>query len=384
MIAYYTPPLGMSGGMRVTKFAKYLPQFGWQPVILTVKPIAYYHYDYELLSDLKNVRIYRSESLDPNRLLYLSGHRRPKYTQRRGKLFLSLNHLLFPDAKLLWAPFAYSLGKKIIRAESPDLIFATAPPYTSLLLGLLLKKYSGLPLVCDFRDLWPAADIPPSLFQKPWVSRFRRRILKESAAAVAINRRIKELLGNSCVLIENGYDPEDFKGRALSYKKFHIVYTGHIQGRETGLTTFLEAIKGLSVKFSIAGVLNVELTKIIKSCKNVEYIGPLPHSQATRLMKSADLLLYLARPEEVTSSTIFEYLGARQPILVIALQPAESSELVERHRAGISVRPIKDEIKKAVVGFTKKESPCDFVNLDQFSRIHHAQRLAQLFDPAAS
>ena len=45
LVAYYTPPLGMSGVMRVTKLAKYLPRFGWEPLVLTVKPIAYYHYD---------------------------------------------------------------------------------------------------------------------------------------------------------------------------------------------------------------------------------------------------------------------------------------------------------------------------------------------------
>ncbi len=57
--------------MRVTKLAKFLPRFDWQPIILTVKPIAYYHYDNELLNDLKDISIFRSESLDLARLLYL-------------------------------------------------------------------------------------------------------------------------------------------------------------------------------------------------------------------------------------------------------------------------------------------------------------------------
>ena len=37
IITYYWPPAGGAGVQRVLKFAKYLPQFGWQPIILTVE-----------------------------------------------------------------------------------------------------------------------------------------------------------------------------------------------------------------------------------------------------------------------------------------------------------------------------------------------------------
>src|SRR5512137_91004 len=71
VVSYYTPPLGLSGVMRVTKLCKFLPEAGWRPLILTVKPVAYYSYDPELLSDLNQARLYRTESADPNRLLHL-------------------------------------------------------------------------------------------------------------------------------------------------------------------------------------------------------------------------------------------------------------------------------------------------------------------------
>ncbi|MCS7258510.1 MAG: glycosyl transferase family 1, partial [candidate division WOR-3 bacterium] len=71
MISYYTPPIGTSGAVRVTKFAKYLKYFKWEPIILTTKITAYYHYDYTLLNDLNNIKIYRSETLDLGRILHL-------------------------------------------------------------------------------------------------------------------------------------------------------------------------------------------------------------------------------------------------------------------------------------------------------------------------
>ncbi|MBE0585718.1 MAG: glycosyl transferase family 1, partial [Desulfofustis sp.] len=49
VIAYYFPPLGGSGVQRVLKFVKYLPQFGWQPTVLTIGPTAYYAHDESLL-----------------------------------------------------------------------------------------------------------------------------------------------------------------------------------------------------------------------------------------------------------------------------------------------------------------------------------------------
>ena len=37
IISYYFPPSGGPGVQRVLKFVKYLPEFGWRPVVLTVE-----------------------------------------------------------------------------------------------------------------------------------------------------------------------------------------------------------------------------------------------------------------------------------------------------------------------------------------------------------
>ena len=218
IIAYYTPPLGMSGVMRVTKLAKFLPEFGWQPVILSVKPISYYHYDPDLLNDLKGIKIFRSESLDPARILYrfkkqreiedlydhedIRGSRRlqpakpkeernlkvaatdagsavkvPKFLRIKGTGPSVVNYLFFPDAKALWIPFAYRLGKKVIKQEQPTLIFATAPPYSALLLGVYLKHFGKIPLVSDFRDPYPTGLVTPPIYFRYPIKKLRRYIL---------------------------------------------------------------------------------------------------------------------------------------------------------------------------------------------------------------
>ena len=126
VVSYYTPPLGLSGVMRITKLCKFLPEAGWQPLILTVKPVAYYHYDPRLLDDLKASRIYRTESADPNRLLYALRTtldalrlRRPapgvmriaSGVARLGAGPRRLNYLLVPDSKVGWLPFGSAAGR---------------------------------------------------------------------------------------------------------------------------------------------------------------------------------------------------------------------------------------------------------------------------------
>ena len=61
--------MGMGGTQRATKFAKYLPKFGCNPIVVTVKDVHYYAHDNSLLTEIKGIPIYRTESLDPLRLI---------------------------------------------------------------------------------------------------------------------------------------------------------------------------------------------------------------------------------------------------------------------------------------------------------------------------
>ncbi|MCX8015291.1 MAG: hypothetical protein N2748_04655, partial [candidate division WOR-3 bacterium] len=177
IISYYAPPVGMSGVLRITKLAKYLKKFGWQPSILTTKPIAYYHYDYELLNDLKEIPIYRSDSLDFARLLYLTKAPQTLVNYGTGKISLFSNFVFFPDAKRFWIKFAYRLGCKIILDSKPDVIFASAPPYSSLIVGRWLKERFKIPFIADFRDPWPTGTFRPPRYYEEKLRMLRSYII---------------------------------------------------------------------------------------------------------------------------------------------------------------------------------------------------------------
>ena len=160
IISYNFPPMGMGGVQRATKFAKYLPSFGWEPIILTVKDVDYFAKDYTLLKELSSdTKVIRTGSFDPLRLSYLLKSIMKKNKKSRGETYTPLkakilSWLFFPDNKIGWIPFALSKGLKICKNEKIDLIFSTSPPPSLHLIGYFLKKLTGKVWLADFRDEW--------------------------------------------------------------------------------------------------------------------------------------------------------------------------------------------------------------------------------------
>src|SRR5215475_3080949 len=76
MIAYHFPPLsGSSGIQRTLSFARHLPRFGWEPLILTAHPRAYARGSDDLLKEVApGMVVQRTFALDSARHLAIGGH----------------------------------------------------------------------------------------------------------------------------------------------------------------------------------------------------------------------------------------------------------------------------------------------------------------------
>src|ERR1041385_5466377 len=137
VIAYYFPPMGLSGVQRTLKFVKYLPQFGWQPTVLTVTPTGYFAQDYTLLEEIHSHRIEveRVGSLDPNLLFRKKGViKMPSESWRKVLTFVS-DTFFIPDNKIGWKRKALKAAEVLFEKKKFDIIFATAPPFTDFLIG---------------------------------------------------------------------------------------------------------------------------------------------------------------------------------------------------------------------------------------------------------
>jgi len=419
IIAYYFPPLGGAGIQRSLKFVKYLPEFGWEPVILTVKKISYPAWDETLLQEIPNdAKIWRSGSLDPQRLVYLFSKLSDLIPakQKSGSGNQSADRLRFlkwffiPDSKIGWFPLALGKGMRIVWKEKIDLIFSTSPPVTSHLLGYCLSRLSNKPLIVDFRDPWDLINQDyPSTLHKRVSQVLKRRILNRSKGFTAVNRQIadellKEYPGLKSEIISNGFDSADFEGLNPKVSdKFEIVYVGtfnRLHDPRPFLQAYSELLRGRQdfaqrTHFIRVGqVLDWDWNALLKENnleKWVASIDYLPHRESLKYLLTATVLLLTTGGKKsspfITTGKIFEYLAAGKPILAIVPQNGAAAQLLRENNSAIIVNPDdKDGIKRALVGWFEKyksgtlEKGFPTPDLNQYERKYLTQKLAGFFN----
>src|SRR5262249_49329400 len=210
VIFHYPPWSGGSGVHRALKFTKYLPEFGWQPIVLTPSPRAYPLNGAKPCAIPDGIHVSRAFALDTARHLAFRG--------------LYLKCMSLPDRWISWWPGAVAKGLTLLRRHRPDVIWSTYPIATTHLIALTLKRWSGLPWVADFRD--PMKELDPNTNeefpQDPTVRRvngwIERPTLEHCSRAVFTTRgtlnmytcRFRNIPPERWSVIPNGYDEEDF------------------------------------------------------------------------------------------------------------------------------------------------------------------------------
>ena len=382
VVSYYMPPLGLSGVMRMTKLCKFLPEAGWQPLILTVKPVAYYHYDARLLEDLKGARIFRTESADPNRLFNLIRSKAKKLTpalsRQPGAGPRRLNYLLFPDSKIGWLPFGSIAGRHIVDREKPAAIFASAPPFTALLLGVRLKAHAHVPLALDFRDPWPTGFAPPPSHQRAALRRLRRYFVGHADLVTAVNAGTARAAGPGCELLENGFDPTDFDVQPANLDGFSIVHVGNLWKNEDELFAFVMALRAHpEMKLYLAGRVDRQTLRRFEQDPQIRMLGTLPHGEACALMKGASALLYIGKPGQPVGIKLYEYLGAKRPVIVWGEGSDEAAGLVHETRAGVACGLDGGELSAALDEMRLNPAQFTQTSRDRFNRRCQARWLAE-------
>ena len=378
IVSYYFPPLGLSGVQRAAKFAKYLPDYGWEPVILTVKDIYYYHKDQSLIDDISRCEVIRTASLDPLRLKWLfqwrkkdkpSGHTIPDSTASKINRFI-FPWIFIPDTKFPWIPFALFKALRIVQTRKIDAILTTSPPHSSQFIGYLLNRIFGIPWIADFRDSWlnESYDPNPTMLHRAVNQWMKRQIVCRADFVTAVSKHILShltsgVLKKKACLIYNGYDPDDYKGKSQSKpnRKLTITYCGtlnHVlhpglffQGLEDCLAQNPDIRKEIRVVFA-GSVYDISIEKEIRryGLENiVEWLGYQEHPVSIGYLFSADALLFFLPPNAgpgVITGKLFEYMAASKPIM--ALVPAgEAADMICKYQ---KIRPVYPEDIQSVSG----------------------------------
>ena len=428
IVTYYFPPSGGSGVQRTLKFVKYLREFGWEPVVLTARDADYPVYDESLFSEVpEGVRVYRSRIWEPYRFYRkLTGRQasestdiaaltRDVETQRRFSERLSewVRAAFFvPDGRVGWKPFAYRLGKKILADEEIQVIFSSAPPYTTHLIARRLKRASGLPWVADFRDSWigwlSAPQWRPRLARKLEL-RMEGAVLREADRLLAVSHGVREDLlsrhpeaaGDRWAWLPNGYDAADFEAvqPVPRNHRLTLTYVGSLYGPRNpeALVRALEQLKGeggaelarLRVRF--VGRIGQPILERLKRSKVSAMFDVVPyvsHAESLAYLLATDVALLIIDDAPanrgILTGKLFEYIGAGKPILALAPE-GEAADLIRSENLGWVVPPDDPEAVRKTLLELLQNQKLDQLRTNQkmrrkFERRQQTQELARILD----
>jgi len=392
IITYYWPPSGGAGVQRWLKFSKYLPKFGWDPVVFTPENPDVPVEDITLLGEVSSsVQVLKTPIFEPSRVVSLFG--RKMSTTRMGASNKSRNqtsiikgfiswvrgNLFIPDARVTWVKPAVKYVNKWIRENHIDAIITTGPPHSMHLIGLGVKKtYPELKWISDFRDPWSDMDY---LDDFKMGNRAKRKLIEMEKKVVEYSDKItitspsivKTLLGDGnkekAVLIQNGWDSVDFeevKAPANQSTVFKIGHFGSLYGSRNvpGLWRAVKKwnlIERLKIEVYLVGSVGEEIKLELKDHPHVKFIPSLSHKQSVIEMVGCDALLLVQNDTDAsrkcTPGKVFEYIACERPILSICNSPSDLATQLKNWGLPFCDHEDEDAAYEMLKKITKNDAP---------------------------
>ena len=416
MIAYHFPPENVMGALRPLGLAKYLPQFGWEPIVLIPQ------WSYGSRDDLKkSMNIVEVSPFDI--FLYLRGksHNQIKAEVKqnpsipaKGKNLVRdyIQHqlktvLAFPDRNNGWTRIAMRAADKILRENDIRCIFTTSSPWTTAVIGKKLKLRHKIPWVADFRDLWSQYHRYSYCALRHLIeTQYEKNTLKYADHLVMVSeeraikwRKLHQDKKISALTL--GFDEDDFRNVPIAQRKdkFVLTYAGNIKEKhfpEPLLKAIYELIREnrmdrRRVELNFWGVVP---ERVVEEAKNlgvtdmVHFHPLIPRGEVLKKSRESHVLVLLNwdSPDElgVHPGKLFEYLGARIPILSIGRFPTVVAKVLEQTGAGVHLTnfgKLKSYLNKAYDAFCREGSlPYQGRDeeIDLFTYRSISQKLAQI------
>jgi hypothetical protein len=372
IITYYWPPAGGIPVQRWLKFAKYLREYQWEPVIYTVSNGDYLK-DESLWSEVpEGIEVIHRPIWEPYRLYWMiSGSNKSKRNARvemktdnkatafqKFSLWLRGN-VFIPDARRFWIGPSFRYLTKYLKKTKVDAIVSTGPPHTMHMIGMKLFKEMGIPWVADFRDPWTTMDYYKDLKLTGWADRKHRRLEQEvictASKVTVVGNAMKEEFeskgSKQVAVLHNGFDENDFKlsSPVPLDKKFSIVHVGSFFLRRNP-NALWEALSKLNeenhplmsdLEIKLVGNVNENVVDSINQFglgRYLNLISQKPYKEVLADTHAAQILLLPIDNFEgakwVITGKVFEYLAVKRPILCIAPTDGDAAYVINSTGAG--------------------------------------------------
>jgi hypothetical protein len=259
-----------------------------------------------------------------------------------------------------WIPTAVGRGSMLIQRRGIDLVIATGPPFSSHVIGSILSRRHGIPLILDYRDPWSnrKETVYPRVGGKQVNSALEKRCISGASAAV-LNTPLMEreflkafghLVHGPTAVITNGYTPVEVEPLPFDKGVKNIVYAGKLYGRRS-LSLLADSVARLITDGAIApyGLRIHVFGRIMEedrpalTAKGVGEVflehAPVDHGKILRCLKGADaLLLIVGRDMDYSISyKFYDYMSVRRPILALVPAGSQMMETMSRVDCGVAV-----------------------------------------------
>ncbi|MBM9616714.1 glycosyltransferase [Desulfobulbus rhabdoformis] len=369
------PPVNIVGALRPFRLAKHLGRAGWRVLVMTHPPKPEQSLDKELLNEL-----------DPScEILYVT---RPENVQRKssqlkrralGTTREYLQKIIRPDLDVLHIPAFISAFRTAFQQQAVDVLLTTSPTHSIHLAGLFIKKQFNLPWIVDFRDPWDDYIITGSADIRHPVERYlEKKVVRNASALISTTKTYSRILSNRhpdvdrdiFFTVTNSFCSEKIPQDSVKSKdKFIICYTGIFYPSKDPYEFFRALCRWfdklpLYEREYYRSILEIHLIgsgdratrEIIKKLNLndiVVFFDRMPHIRAIEHTCNADMTLISTGLGEKTRpgwlpSKLFEYLGARVPILAL-IREGEMAEIIRQTNSGFIVNDqIDDNLEKII------------------------------------
>ncbi len=400
LIAFYFNQVNEIASKRLRALAKYLPQFGWEPIVIVPDlgfipnenddlncRIIYTEYE-DMFSHFSN-KFKKSKSSDADdskdfkdfkdsrdsknsiefndeKLKDSTSYSNPiasKAISIAGEVFA------YPDGMKYWHESAFKEASKIMDEEEIDAIISSSWPITCHTIAKDLKEHQDIPWIADLRDLWNLNPYVSHTFIRDYFEkRLELKTFENADALTTTTDLAAETLStlhpmSRIVPILSGYDKDDFKflEELVSKKddssndfseKLKFIYAGSLYGGKRDPTYLFEAIRDLedenkldsskiSIEFYGDSTGLEEIANRYGLLDIVHIGGKIAHDEVLKKQLKSDVLLLISWDNEKEKmfipGKIYEYFALKKPVLSIGYKEGSLKDLIEETKVGYHV-----------------------------------------------
>lgn len=378
-ISFYHNHNNEIASKRLQGIAKYLPDYGWQPIVIVPKT------NNETVN-FKGVEVIETEYQDMiSKFLPKSQGNETKTepnSQNQQNKFLSKaisiagELFAYPDGMKYWKKPAFETCSKVIEEENIKGIISSSFPITAHTIAHDLSEKYDIPWIADLRDLW---NLNPYVNHTSIRNYFEKRLeLKtfENADILTTTTPLaRETLQTlhptkKIVSVVSGYDPQDFEGlkQTKTTDRLTLMYAGSLYNGKRDPSILFEAISELISENKIdenriivdfyGDTTNLkELSQKYDIESNINIHGKISHEEVLENQMNSDILLLISWMDEKEKmfipGKVYEYMGSRKPILSIGYKEGSLRDLIAKTNIGYHTSNLQD-CKKAIYDYYLK------------------------------